>query len=133
MIPRPLPSGCRALLTIFPLLVACNTGHDAAASDRTAKQVPVETERPVGTIGEGDVFFDATAWVPDRQGLPDGMKVDRQGDLFATGPGGVLVLTPEGVHLGTIRSTQATDNCAFGDEGRFLYMSADSYLLLLRS
>ena len=82
-----------------------------------------------GSIADGRMFFDATGWVAERQGLPDGLKVDLDGNLFATGPGGVLVFSPEGNHLGTIRTTQATANCAFGDGGRSLYMTADSYLL----
>lgn len=82
-----------------------------------------------GSINNGRVFFDATDWVPERQGLPDGLKVDAAGNLFATGPGGVLVFSPDGAHLGTIRTTQATANCAIGDEGQSLYMTADGYLL----
>lgn len=85
--------------------------------------------QPDGLVDNGRVFFDATPWVPDRQGLPDGLKADRNGNLFATGPGGVLVFSPEGAHLGTIRTTQATANCAIGDDGRTLYITADMYLL----
>ena len=52
-----------------------------------------------GTLGKGRVFFDATEFRKDldegHRGLPDGMKVDKDGNLFATGPGGVLVFTPE--------------------------------------
>ena len=56
-----------------------------------------------GTLGKGRVFFDATSWAKEgRPGLPDGMKVDQQGNLFATGPGGVHVFAPDGTHLGTL-------------------------------
>jgi gluconolactonase len=85
-----------------------------------------------GSIGAGRVFFDATPWVPERPGLPDGLAVDAQGNLFATGPGGVLVFTPDGRHLGTIRTTQLTANCTLADGGATLYMTADSYLLRIR-
>ncbi len=85
-----------------------------------------------GTIHNGRVFFDATKWVDQRKGLPDGLAIDRKGRLFATGPGGVLVLAPDGTHLGTIRTTQATSNCAFGDDGSTLYVTADRYLLRIR-
>jgi gluconolactonase len=83
-----------------------------------------------GTIGEGRVFFDATKWVgqPDKKGLPDGMKVDQSGNLFATGPGGVLVLAPDGTHLGTFATGQATGNCAWGVDGSTLFITADMYL-----
>ncbi len=60
-------------------------------------------------------------------GLPDGMKVNKDGYLFATGPGGVLVLTPEGKHLGTIKTIVATANCAIGGDG-YLYMTSHMYL-----
>jgi gluconolactonase len=85
-----------------------------------------------GSIGEGRLFFDATAWVPDRPGLPDGMAVDAAGNLFATGPGGVLVLTSDGRHLGTLHTTQATSNCTLGEGGRSLFITADRYLLRIR-
>ncbi len=87
---------------------------------------------PSGGIENGRVFFDATGLVADRPGLPDGLKVDENGNLFATGPGGVLVFSPDGRHLGTIRTTQATSNDAFDGGGTTLFMTADSYLLRLR-
>jgi gluconolactonase len=86
-----------------------------------------------GTIARGRVLFDATPLAQQgRRGSPDGMKVDRAGNLFATGPGGVLVITPDGRHLGTVRTGQSTANCAFGDDGSTLYMTSDSLLLRIR-
>lgn len=79
--------------------------------------------------GPGEVFFDATEWVPDRPGLPDGLKVRDDGILFATGPGGVLVLHPDGRHLGTINTGQATANCALNEDGTKLYITADGYVM----
>ena len=85
-------------------------------------------------LGEGRVLFDATAWVgPDRPGNADGMAVAADGTLFATGPGGVLVLTPDGEYLGTISTGRATANCAFGGtDGRTLYMTAANTLQRIR-
>jgi gluconolactonase len=85
-----------------------------------------------GTLGKGRVFFDATRWVGSKKGLPDGMKVDRAGNLFATGPGGVLIFDPDGTHLGTLATGQATANCGFGDDGSTLYITADMYLCRIR-
>ncbi len=83
-----------------------------------------------GGLDSGRVFFDATYLVEEGvSGLPDGLKVDHKGNLFASGPGGVLVISPEGVHLGTLVTTQSTSNCAFGDDGSILYVTADMYLL----
>src|SRR5207247_1317376 len=69
---------------------------------------PIEKD---GSLGKGTVFFDATKWAgtkgkthdgkPALQ-LPDGMKVDQKGNLWATGPGGLLIFTAEGKHLGTL-------------------------------
>ena len=66
------------------------------------------------------------------RGAPDGFKVDNQGNLFATGPGGVLVITPEGKHLGTIMTGDVVSNCAFGDDGRTFYMTSNSKLCRVR-
>ena len=85
-----------------------------------------------GTLGAGRVLFDATPMVATHKGLPDGLKVDRDGNLFATGPGGVLVLTADGRHLGTLRTGEATSNCAFGEDGSTLFVTADRYLLRIR-
>jgi sugar lactone lactonase YvrE len=85
-----------------------------------------------GTIANSRVLFDASTLARSRRGLPDGFKVDVEGNLWATGPGGVLVISPEGKHLGTIMTGQATSNCAFGDDGRTLYITADMYLMRVR-
>jgi gluconolactonase len=87
-----------------------------------------------GTLGKGRVFFDATDLVREkRKGLPDGLKVDRKGNLFATGPGGVLVFTPEGKHLGTIATGVNTSNCAWGEDGSVLYVTADKTLCRIKT
>jgi gluconolactonase len=82
-----------------------------------------------GILENGRVFFDVTDRVGKEKGLPDGMKVNKNGYIFATGPGGVLIFNPDGKHLGTIRTTQATANCAFNESEDELYITADMYLL----
>ncbi len=87
-----------------------------------------------GSIENGRVFFDATELATrDRPGAPDGLKVDRDGNLFATGPGGVLVIAPDGTHLGTILTGRPTANCAFGDDGATLYITANRHLVRIRT
>ena len=86
-----------------------------------------------GTIGTGRVFFDATRGVKTLKGLPDGLKVDRDGNLFATGPGGVLIFAPDGTHLGTLNTGEATANVGWGDDGSTLYITADMYLGRLKT
>ncbi len=67
-----------------------------------------------GTLGEGKVFFDATPSVAKLKGLPDGMKVDKDGNIFATGPGGVLVFAPDGTHLGHAADRRADGQLRLG-------------------
>lgn len=88
---------------------------------------------PSGRVARPRVFFDATDLVADTNpGLPDGLKVDRAGNLWGAGPGGILVFAPDGRHLGTIRTPLPTANEAFDRDGTTLYMTADSLLLRLR-
>lgn len=86
-----------------------------------------------GTITNGRVFFDATRWVGNRKGLPDGMKVDAAGNLFATGPGGVFVFTAKAELLGRIDPGEATANCGFGGDGSTLFLTADMYLCRIKT
>jgi gluconolactonase len=90
--------------------------------------------KPDGTVANGRVFFDATPLrKPGRPGGQDGLKVDRAGNLFATGPGGVVVLSPQGKHLGTIVTGVPTANCAWGDDGSVLYMTANKDLCRIKT
>ncbi len=87
-----------------------------------------------GEIGEGSVLLDVTdACKKGMPGVPDGMKVDVHGNVFAAGPGGIYVITPEGAVLGRIDTGQKTANCAWGDDGSTLYIAADSYLCRIRT
>ena len=88
---------------------------------------------PDGSLGEGRVFADMTELARSGlPGLPDGMAIDRDGNLFATGPGGVHVLNPRGERLGRIETGTAIANCAFGDDGRMLYLASNNYLARIR-
>ena len=76
---------------------------------------------------------DATSQVGKLKGLPDGMAVDRSGNVFATGPGGVSVFATDGTLLGRIDTGQATANCTFGEDGSVLYVTAAMYLCRIRT
>ena len=78
----------------------------------------------------GRVFYDVNDQT--AAGAADGMKVDRAGNLFATGPGGVWIIAPDGTHLGTISTGEVTANVAWGDDGRTLYMTASTGLYRIR-
>jgi gluconolactonase len=86
-----------------------------------------------GTLGTGRVFYDVTSAVEKLPGLPDGMKVDHQGNLWATGPGGIHIFTPDGKLLGRIDTGQRTANCNWGEDGSVLYITADAYLCRLKT
>ena len=80
----------------------------------------------------GQVFYDATDQVGKEKGLPDGLKVNREGILFATGPGGVLIFNPDAKLLGVIKTGEATSNCAFGPDQKLLYITADNFLMRVK-
>lgn len=86
-----------------------------------------------GSLGKGELFYDVTPWVLIKKGLPDGLKVDVKGNLFATGPGGVLVFNPQGKLLGVIDTGVPTANCAFGEDGSVLYIAANDSLARIRT
>ena len=84
-----------------------------------------------GGLTNGAVFFDMTG-APGEEAL-DGLKIDRAGNLFVSGPGGVWLISPEGRHLGTIRLPELPANMAWGDaDGRTLYLTARSGLYRIR-
>jgi len=88
-----------------------------------------------GSLAKGRVFFDATSMgkINKLKGLPDGMKIDKKGNLFATGPGGVLIISPEGKLLGRIDTNEPTANCAWGDDGSTLYITSNMHLCRIRT
>jgi gluconolactonase len=88
---------------------------------------PVQAD---GTLGKGRVFFDVTTSQED--GLPDGMKVDRRGNLYCTGPGGVWIFNPAGKHLGTLKPAEVPANCHWGDDGKTLYLTGRTGLYRVR-
>ena len=75
-----------------------------------------------GSVSNGRVFADVDSEKED--GVPDGMKVDSLGNVYGTGPGGIWVFSPEGKHLGTIKLPETAANCAWGDDGKSLYITA---------
>ncbi len=85
-----------------------------------------------GTLLRPRTFADHTKEVASREGLPDGLKVDRGGNVWATGPGGVCVFTPQGELLGRISAGAKVANSAWGDDGSTLYITATTRLSRIR-
>jgi len=85
-----------------------------------------------GTVTNGRVFFDATRWRKDPFFGPDGMKIDRHGNLFGARPGGISVFAPDGTYLGSIETGAPTSNMAWGDDGSTLYVTGGSAVYRIR-
>ena len=87
--------------------------------------------KPDGTVANGRVFYDATS--NTGEGAPDGIKVDRQGNLYGSGPGGLWIFSPEGKHLGVLKLPERMANCNWGDaDAKTLYITASSGLYRVR-
>ena len=78
------------------------------------------------------IFFDGNKLSKSRIGLFDGLKLHSSGIIFTTGPGGVLLLDPEGKHLGTIMPGKATANCTFDSDESYLYLTSDNVLARIK-
>lgn len=89
-----------------------------------------------GSTGPSRVLFDARSMPRGggKSGAMDGMAVDAEGNLWAAGPGGIVIVSAEGKHLGTLLTGRATANCTFGgSDGRWLFITAGDLLLRIRT
>lgn len=92
--------------------------------------------RPDGGVGNGRVFFarGSAPQLREARGLFDGLKVDEHGNVWTTGLGGVLVISPQGKLLGRIVTGVPTGNCCFGGEdGRTLFIAANNWVLRVQT
>ena len=83
-------------------------------------------------VKNSSIFFDGRELTKKDIGLVDGLKVHPTGNVFATGPGGVLVIKENGDHIGTIRTEVRTANCAFDENFQYLYMTSDMFLTRIK-
>ncbi len=84
-----------------------------------------------GTIQNGKIFFDMNQ-TDDEEAL-DGLKVDLKGNIFASAPGGVWIISAEGKYLGKIVGPERPANMAWGDDGKTLYLTAHTGLYKIRT
>jgi len=89
--------------------------------------------RADGSLDGGRQFAEARAYVKEGDGVPDGLKIDVHGNVFATGPGGVHVFAPDGTRLGRIITDVPTANVAFGEDGSTFFITANHRVLRLRT
>ena len=117
-------------------------GVELSSDEKTLYVAQSDPENPIviaypikkdGTTGKGKVLFDAKPHAHLGGGNPDGLKVDQSGNLWVTGMGGVMVVSPKGKLLGQIATGELTANCAWGDDGSVLYITADTYLCRIQT
>ncbi len=84
------------------------------------------------TLGEGKILYDATSLTRTEKGLPDGMKIDSNGTIFATGPGGVFIFNLDGKLLGKIKLPDPSSNCALTGDEKTLFVTNDMYVLRIK-
>ena len=101
-----------------------------ANSDRSDKVWYAYDVLEDGTLASGRVFYDVND--QEAPGAADGMAIDRNGNLFATGPGGIWVISPDGTHLGSIQPDEVPANAGWGDDGNTLYMTGRTGLYRIR-
>jgi gluconolactonase len=133
------PDGSLTLMTKelrAPNGLAYSPKEDVLYLSNADRDNPVWMAYPIssdGRLGPGRIFASAAKWTRDRPGGPDGIKVDHRGNIFAVGPGGVYVFSDECVHLGSLLTHTATSNCAFGEDGSSLFITAGSSMYRVRT
>src|SRR5262249_30797732 len=123
---------------LYPNGIALSPDESTLYVSNTDSKQPIIRSYALGADGKpksSSTFFDATSLVPpDAPGMPDGMKIDTNGNLFASGPGGILVISREGEHLGTINAGPGRPiaNCGFGEDGHSLFLTAQHVIARIR-
>jgi gluconolactonase len=85
-----------------------------------------------GSLSNGRIFFDATEALKKEAGNPDGLKIDKAGNIFASGPGGIWIFNKDGKVLGKIKYPLKVSNCAFSADEKTLFITADDHLLRVK-
>jgi gluconolactonase len=128
-------------LTLLAENIKAPNGIAFSPDEKTLYVTDVDPERPAwlaydvkadGTITNGRVFYDATHWKKPNYGGPDGLEVDKEGNLYAARPGGVNVFAPDGTLLGFIETGVPTSNVAWGEDGSVLYITANAAIYRIK-
>jgi gluconolactonase len=134
------PAGKLTLLTkeiAFPNGIAFSpdekTLYVGVSAPKTTRVVAFAVQ-PDGTLGAGRTFFDAAPLQEAGvKGACDGLKLDTHGNIYASAPGGVVVLSPAGKTLGWIKTGDLIANCGWGDDGSTLYLTANHWLCRVKT
>ena len=124
-------------LTLLTKQLARPNGIGLSPDQKTLYVAQSDPENPIWmsfpikddkSLGEGKVIFSAKEQIEEFPGLPDGLAVAADGIIYGSGPGGIYMLTPEGKLLGRLVTGGRTSNCTFSEDGKTLYITADSNL-----
>jgi gluconolactonase len=80
----------------------------------------------------GKIYYDVTSLTATEKGLPDGIKIDKQGTIFASGPGGLFIFNADGKLVGRVKIPEATSNCALSGDEKTLFITSDMLILRLK-
>lgn len=81
------------------------------------------------SLTNGRIFYSVAGYNKSLRGLPDGLKIDKRGNVFASGPGGIYILNKEGKLLGKLKLEEASSNCSLSADQKTLYVTNDMYIL----
>lgn len=84
---------------------------------------------------DGNILSQKVFYTPgdnEGKGAPDGLKVDPHGNIWATGPGGLWIFSPDAKVLGRIRTGEATSNCAFNKDFSVIFLTCDDYIMRVK-
>lgn len=117
-------------------------GVALSPDERTLYVASSDREHPVwvayrldarGDVLDRRILADASDLIAaGNEGAPDGLAVSAEGHLFASAPGGLLVMDADGRRLGLIQTGARVSNCAFGDDGRTLYLTSHTFVARVR-
>ncbi len=83
-------------------------------------------------LKNGRIFFDARPFLETGKGVPDGLKIDSKGNVFASGPGGIWIFSKTGEALGKIKVDPVASNCALSEDETVLFITADDHVLRVK-
>ncbi len=114
------------------IIVTADGQHVIVANSDSDKAIWYRYSIQGDSLGNPGIFYDATEAAKNDSGLPDGLKSDKNGTIYASGPGGVWIFNKDGKVLGKIRVPAPVSNCALSDDEKTLFMTADNYLLRVK-
>ena len=84
------------------------------------------------SLSNGRIFYSVAGYDRKLKGLPDGLKVDKNGNVFTAGPGGFYFFDKNGKLLGKLKVENAPSNCSLSADQKTLYLTNDMYVLRLK-